>query len=139
MSGQSNFREIRMLNDEQCWRAVQQRDSTQDERFFFGVLTTGVYCRPSCPARLPLRKNIRFYETSVEAERDGHRPCLRCRPQAAAGKDPHADRIQISCRYIETHCEEQLKLGELSRRAGLSPFHFQRSFKAVVGLTPKQF
>jgi len=128
-----------MLDHEQCWRAVQQRDGSQDGRFFFGVLTTGVYCRPSCPARSPLRKNVRFYQTPEEAEHFGLRPCLRCRPSAAIGKDPNAGRIQLICSYIERHSEDSLKLDELARRAKLSPFHFQRSFKAIVGLTPKQF
>lgn len=128
-----------MLDHEQCWQAVQRKDGSQDGRFFFGVTTTGIYCRPSCPARLPLRKNIRFYETPTEAERSGLRPCLRCSPLAIVGQDPDADRIQLVCRYIERHSDEPLKLSELATRARLSPFHFQRSFKAIVGLTPRQF
>lgn len=69
-----------MLNLAHCWEAVQNRDVTQYGRFFVGVLSTGVYCLPSCKSRLPLRKNVRFYETAVEAERDGLRACKRCRP-----------------------------------------------------------
>jgi AraC family transcriptional regulator of adaptative response/methylated-DNA-[protein]-cysteine methyltransferase len=69
-----------MLNVEQCWEAVQKRDVTQNGRFFVGVVTTGVYCLPACKSRLPLRENVRFYETSEEAERDGLRACKRCRP-----------------------------------------------------------
>jgi AraC family transcriptional regulator of adaptative response/methylated-DNA-[protein]-cysteine methyltransferase len=128
-----------MLNHEQCWRAIRQRDDSQNSRFFFGVLTTGIYCRPGCPARLPLRKNVKFFQTPFEAERYGLRPCLRCRPKAAVGEDPNAGRIQGICRYIETHSEGVLKLDDLAKQARLSRFHFQRSFKAVVGLTPKQF
>jgi AraC family transcriptional regulator of adaptative response/methylated-DNA-[protein]-cysteine methyltransferase len=128
-----------MLNHDQCWQIVQQRDSSQDVGFFFGVLTTGVYCRPGCPARLPLLKNVKFFQTSEEAEHNGLRPCLRCRPLAVVGKDSHAGRIQRICRYIETHSDDPLNLDELARQAKLSPFHFQRSFKAVVGVTPKQF
>src|SRR5580693_4570370 len=71
-----------MLDSEQCWQAVQDRDGTHDGRFFFGVLTTGVFCRPSCPSRTPLRKNVRFYRIPEDAEREGLRPCLRCRPLA---------------------------------------------------------
>jgi AraC family transcriptional regulator of adaptative response/methylated-DNA-[protein]-cysteine methyltransferase len=126
-----------MLNQERCWQAMQHKDASQDN-FFFGVVTTGVYCRPSCPARLPLRKNVRFYETTAAAERDGLRPCLRCRPLESV-KDSKADRMRSICRYIESHSDDPLKLNELAGRAGLSPFYFQRSFKAVVGLTPKQF
>lgn len=128
-----------MLTDHQCWKAVQDRDAAQDGQFFFGVLTTGVYCRPSCPARLPLRKNVRFYQTPAQAERDGLRPCLRCRPLATINADPNAKRIERLCRYIETRWDETLKLADLAARAGLSPFHFQRSFKAMVGVTPKEY
>ena len=127
------------LDPETCWEAVQRRDASQDGRFFIGVTTTGVYCRPSCAARHPLRQNVRFYATPQEAERDGLRPCKRCNPLAALTADPNAERIRDICRYIETHSDEPLKLADLAERAQLSPFHFQRSFKAVVGLTPKQY
>jgi AraC family transcriptional regulator, regulatory protein of adaptative response / methylated-DNA-[protein]-cysteine methyltransferase len=128
-----------MLNDEICWDAVARKDKTQDGAFFFGVVTTGVYCRPSCPSRMPLRKNVRFYETADDAEGDGLRPCLRCRPRAKAGTDPHAERIHALCEYMHEHSDEPLRLGELSRRAGLSPFHLQRRFKAITGVTPKEY
>ena len=128
-----------MLNTEKCWESVQQRDRAQDGKFFFGVTTTGVYCRPSCPARQPLRKNVRFYETPAEAERDGLRACLRCRPLATVGADPNTERIREICRHIEAHSDEELPLEKLAKMAGLSPFHFQRSFKAIAGVTPRQY
>ncbi|HEY6329996.1 MAG TPA: bifunctional DNA-binding transcriptional regulator/O6-methylguanine-DNA methyltransferase Ada [Blastocatellia bacterium] len=128
-----------MLDQEKCWEAVQNRDASEDGKFFLGVVTTGVYCRPSCPSRHALRRNVRFYKTPPEAERDGLRPCLRCRPLAALGADPNADRVRDICRYIEDHSDDTLKLADLAQRARLSPFHFQRSFKAIVGLTPKQY
>jgi AraC family transcriptional regulator of adaptative response/methylated-DNA-[protein]-cysteine methyltransferase len=130
---------VHRMDAEKCWTALQKRDAAQDGHFFFGVLTTGVYCRPSCPARQPLRKNVRFYRTPADAERDGLRPCLRCRPLAITGADPNAERIRKVCRFIETHSGDALKLTDLAERAGLSPFHFQRSFKAIAGLTPKQY
>jgi AraC family transcriptional regulator of adaptative response/methylated-DNA-[protein]-cysteine methyltransferase len=128
-----------MLDVERCWQAVLARDSEQDGEFFFGVLTTGIFCRPSCSARRPLQKNVRFYATPAEAEQDGLRPCLRCRPLAAIGRDPNADRIREVCRYIEKNSGAPLKLNSLASRVGLSPFHFQRSFKAIAGVSPKQY
>ena len=129
-----------MLNVNLCWQAVVARDSEQDGEFIFGVLTTGVFCRPSCAARRPLRENVRFYETPSEAEKDGLRACLRCRPLAAIGRDPNADRIREVCRYIESNsADAHLKLTDLAARAGLSPFHFQRSFKALTGVSPKHY
>lgn len=128
-----------MLNSDLCWEAVESRDAASDGQFFFGVLTTGVYCRPSCAARKPLRKNVRFYATPAEAEKDGLRPCLRCRPLATLGADPNSERIRRICRYIETHSDAPLKAADLAKRAGLSLYHFQRSFKAISGVTPRQY
>jgi AraC family transcriptional regulator of adaptative response/methylated-DNA-[protein]-cysteine methyltransferase len=135
--------DLNKLDDAACWDAVTRRDSSLDGKFFFGVLTTGVYCRPSCPARKPLRQNVRFYTDAADAERDGLRPCQRCRPLATINRDPNAERIRKICRYIETHATEvetpALSLDQLAARAGLSRFHFQRSFQAIVGVSPKQY
>lgn len=127
-----------MLNFDQCWQAVERRDRARDGQFYFGVATTGVYCRPSCPARHPMRRNVRFYETPQQAERDGLRPCLRCHPLAAPA-DPYAERVRELCRYIDSNAAGPLQLRHLASRAGLSPFHLQRSFKAIAGVTPKQY
>lgn len=131
------------LDEGLCWDAVARRDPAHDGEFFFGVLTTGVFCRPSCAARRPLRENVRFYRNAHDAERDGLRPCLRCRPLAAVNRDPNAERVRKICRFIESHASDLdsgvLSLDQLAARAGLSRFHFQRSFHAVVGVTPKQY
>jgi AraC family transcriptional regulator of adaptative response/methylated-DNA-[protein]-cysteine methyltransferase len=126
------------MNPERCWLAVRNRDATQDGRFFYGVLTTGVYCRPSCPSRLPLRKNTRFYSTSEAAAAAGLRPCKRCRPDAT-GDGPAARRIKAVCAWIEAHPDDTHSLKVLAARAHLSPFHFQRTFKALTGVSPKQY
>src|SRR5579884_3687640 len=128
-----------MLDNDQCWQAVITRDKGRDGSFFFGVTTTGVYCRPSCPARRPLRRNVRFYKSAGEAEQDGLRPCRRCRPNADA--DPTSQRMRGLCDFIRRNCDsgEPLTLARLGEEAGMSPFHLQRTFKAAIGLTPRQF
>ncbi len=138
MDGAIEVRHARnMMDAKQCWEAVSTRDDSFDGIFYVGVLTTGVYCKPSCPARRPLRKNVRFYATPKAAERDGLRACLRCRPLESADAKPA--RIHELCRYIEEHATEPLTLESLAEEAGLSRFHLQRTFKAVVGLSPKQY
>ncbi|MBV9611593.1 MAG: helix-turn-helix domain-containing protein [Acidobacteriaceae bacterium] len=126
-----------MLDAESCWESVKDRDKTQDGRFYFGVMTTGVFCRPSCACRLPLRKNVRFYESSTEAQRDGLRPRLRCRPLEKVDRD--LVRIRELVKYIQDHDDMNFRLADLSKRAGLSLFHLQRKFRAVVGVSPRQY
>ena len=118
-----------------------QHNAKQDGQFYFGVTTTGIYCRPSCPARRPLRKNVKFYETPGAAERDGLRPCLRCRPLAGRADEATIEKVQALCHFIEQNCEsgDTLTLETLAAHAGWSPFHLQRTFKAVLGISPKQW
>ncbi len=127
-----------MLDANECWEAVLKKDKGQDGNFFLGVRTTGIYCRPSCPARSPLRKNVKFYSTIEEAETDGLRACLRCRPNAAADD---AAWLREICAYIrdESASGKPITLATLSERAKLSPFHLQRKFKAALGVSPKEY
>jgi AraC family transcriptional regulator of adaptative response/methylated-DNA-[protein]-cysteine methyltransferase len=127
------------MDEELKWSAVSTRDGRQDGRFFYGVHTTGVYCRPSCPARRPLRKNVRFYDSPAAAEAAGLRACRRCRPLALVGDGPTVAKMRELCRFIEGHTDEPLTLAALARRAGLSSSHLQRSFKALVGVSPKAY
>ena len=106
-----------LLNEERCWDAVLRRDSAQDGQFYLGVVTTGVYCRPSCPSRHPRCQNVRFFRLSSEAEKAGLRACLRCKPSAAHNTDPIAERIREICAFIETHSDDALKLNDLAKRA----------------------
>jgi len=120
------------------WAAVAARDRTADGSFFYGVKTTGVYCRPSCASRTPRPENVSFHATAADAERSGFRPCKRCRPDQPARGDENDRRIAELCRYIE-RANHVPSLDELAQRAGLSPFHLHRIFKAATGVTPRQY
>ena len=128
-----------MLNQDECWNSLLQHGKTCDGQFYIGVLTTGVYCRPSCPARRPLRKNVRFYETPAQAANDGLRPCLRCRPLDASMADAHTAAMGSLCEYIKQNLERTLNLDQLAQRVQLSPQYLQRLFKSIVGVSPKQY
>ena len=128
----------RRSNDDARWRAVERRDREADGTFVYSVRTTGVYCRPSCAARLARRENVAFHATCADAERAGFRPCKRCRPNEASLAERQAAAVAKACRLIE-EAEELPSLDALARAAGLSRFHFHRVFKAVTGVTPKAY
>jgi len=119
-----------------CWQAVQARDETFDGRFFYGVRSTGVYCRPSCPSRRPGRAQTRFFPSRAAAEAEGFRPCLRCRPEQE--QTPRAELVERAVRLIES-APEPLSLKALGLALHSSPFHLQRVFKAATGLSPRQY
>jgi AraC family transcriptional regulator of adaptative response/methylated-DNA-[protein]-cysteine methyltransferase len=119
-------------------QALQRRDPAADGHFFFAVKTTGVYCRPSCPARPARRENVTFYATRADAERAGFRPCKRCRPEAPPRSQRETTLIAAICRTIES-AEEPPRLAELAASAGVSTYHLHRMFKRVVGVTPKSY
>jgi len=118
-----------------CWRAVLARDRGQDGRFVTGVLSTGIYCRPSCPARHPARANVRFFRDGREAAAAGLRPCLRCRPDAVARDDAAVLEAIAAIRASA----EPIALAQLAAGAGYSPSHFQRLFAARTGLSPAAY
>ena len=122
---------------DQYWQAVRDKNAAWDGVFYYGVLTTGVYCRPSCNARTPLRKNLRFYQTREAAEKDGLRPCKRCKPDT--DRDAQRDLMHAMCQYIEKHHGRRLTLQHLADQAGMSSGHFQRTFKQTIGVSPKKF
>jgi AraC family transcriptional regulator of adaptative response/methylated-DNA-[protein]-cysteine methyltransferase len=118
------------------WTSVVARDPQADGQFYYSVKTTGVYCRPSCAARLARPEHVRFHATCQEAEQAGFRPCNRYRPDQASTVQQHAATIAQACRLIE-ELEEVSGLERLAHHAGLSMYHFHRLFKATTGLTPK--
>jgi AraC family transcriptional regulator, regulatory protein of adaptative response / methylated-DNA-[protein]-cysteine methyltransferase len=130
--------EMTPVVDEFRWQAVLDRDPTRDGSFVFAVQSTGVYCRPSCPARRPRRENVQFFGAPREAEKAGFRACLRCRPKAFNG-NPRQELIRAVCRFIERHLDEPMTLAHLSAEFQQSPFHLQRTFKSVLGITPKEY
>jgi AraC family transcriptional regulator of adaptative response/methylated-DNA-[protein]-cysteine methyltransferase len=122
--------------DDARWRAVASRDKGADGSFFFGVRTTGIYCRPGCASRTPRREHVRFFATPDEAERAGLRPCKRCTPRDAASQQ--AAIVARACALI-ADADAPPTLGQLADAVGMSPFHFHRLFKAATGLTPAAY
>lgn len=121
------------------WKAVAARDRSMDGVFFYAVMSTGVYCRPSCPSKRPRRENVVFFRAREAAERAGFRPCKRCKPDATSQRDPNAQIVENVCRYIDTHPDDAVTLEALGRALGISPFHLQRTFKAFTGITPRAY
>lgn len=120
------------------WAAVATRDAQADGRFFYSVKTTGVYCRPSCAARPARPENVAFHASAADAEAAGFRPCKRCKPDAPALAQRHAQMVAGLCRHIEA-AEQPPTLDELAQRAGFSPHHLHRVFKQATGLTPRAY
>ncbi|HTO71177.1 MAG TPA: bifunctional DNA-binding transcriptional regulator/O6-methylguanine-DNA methyltransferase Ada [Myxococcota bacterium] len=127
-----------MIDDEKCWRAVQSRDASADGAFLYAVRTTGVYCRPSCASRQPRRENVTFHETCAAAEAAGFRACKRCRPTERSAVEAQLAAVAKACAILAER-ETPPPLAELAGEVGVSPFHFHRLFKQVVGATPREY
>lgn len=124
--------------DDERWAAVLRRDPEADDSFYFSVRTTGVYCRPTCAARRPARRNVAFHTSAGDARRAGFRPCKRCRPDEAGILQRRAAAVARACRIIET-AERTPGLDALASAAGMSKYHFHRVFKASTGVTPAAY
>ncbi len=120
------------------WPDVQAHNSAADGRFWFGVASTGVFCRPGCGARTPRPENVRFFASIEAAKAAGFRACKRCRPEGLSDAAANRVLVEAACQRID-HAEREPTLAELAAAAGLSPHHFQRLFKAVLGVSPKQY
>ncbi len=127
------------MEHDELWTAVLARDAARDGAFVYAVQSTGIYCRPSCPSRKPKREQVNFYRQPAEAEAAGFRPCLRCHPTGEAPDDPNVALMSDVCRYLEQYDDRIPTLDELSARFGLSSYHLQRTFKRIVGVSPRQY
>lgn len=128
----------RYADDDARWDAVKCRDACADGVFYYSVASTGVYCRPSCPSRRALRKNVAVHDCPADAQRAGFRPCKRCRPDEASLAERHVAVVARACRAIEA-TDESLGLNALADAAEMSRYHFHRVFKTITGMTPKAY
>jgi AraC family transcriptional regulator, regulatory protein of adaptative response / methylated-DNA-[protein]-cysteine methyltransferase len=123
--------------DQRRWEAVLEKDSGQDGKFVYGVASTHIYCRPSCPSRRPARRRVSFFPTPDAAEAAGYRACRRCEPRNSRRTSDR--QVQRAREYLDEHWDEMVTLGDLGRVVHMSPYHLQRTFKRVVGVTPKAY
>ncbi len=128
----------RSIADDPRWARIVARDKRADGQFWFSVITTGVYCRPSCPSRTANPKNVQLHDTIKDARATGFRPCKRCNPDGPTMEAENAALVAKICRLIE-ESEEESSLEQLADAAGRSPSYFHRLFKAATGLTPKDY
>ena len=124
------------LSDDQRWQAHTSRDRRFDGVFITAVHSTGIYCRPSCSARTPLRKNVSFYPTPSAAEADGFRPCKRCEPEK---RPSEVELVEGLCRFIDSASDHPLTLADLSEQFHASESQIHRVFKRILGITPRQY
>ena len=125
--------------EERLWQAVLARDAGADGAFVYAVRTTGVYCRPSCPSRRPRRTSVSFFPTPDSAELANYRACRRCDPRAGVAPTAGLDRVRRACEYITAHADAPLGLAALAAHVGFSPFHLQRTFARLVGISPRAY
>lgn len=127
-----------MFSTDPRWDRVVARDADADGTFWYSVATTKVFCRPSCPSRVANPHNVAFYDSIADAKAAGFRPCKRCRPDGPSNAEMRVKMVASICRTIET-AEAPPSLAELAEAAGLSPSYLQRTFKAVTGLSPREY
>jgi AraC family transcriptional regulator, regulatory protein of adaptative response / methylated-DNA-[protein]-cysteine methyltransferase len=132
----SSFAGITPQAAERYWQATLHRDTRADGSFFFAVRSTQIYCRPSCPARRPLRHNIVFFRTTQDAERQGFRACRRCHPKH---QDSAIELVQRAAAVLANSEDESPRLGSLAAQVNSSPAQLRRAFRRATGLSPKEF
>jgi AraC family transcriptional regulator of adaptative response/methylated-DNA-[protein]-cysteine methyltransferase len=123
-------------NANQKWSMVLARDAKADGRFVYAVKSTGIFCRPTCPSRRPRRENVEFFDLPNQAQQAGYRACLRCTPLE---RNAQTQKVEAACRYIDENLDITLSLTAISRHVAISPFHFQRMFKRILGISPREY
>lgn len=127
------------FDNDEAWRAVEARDSRFDGRFVYAVKSTRIYCRPSCPSRRPERSRVSFYPAPDAAEEAGYRACRRCHPRDARLASATTVAVERARTLIDAQPDQLLTLAELAARVGVSPFHLQRTFKRLFGVSPREY
>ena len=127
------------MEEIEYWEAVCSRNRAYDGVFVYAVRSTGIYCRPSCPSRRPRREHVQFFGSPAEAEQAGYRACRRCQPEKRTPDEPNLALVQRMCRYLSEPRDQLPTLAELAQEFHLSPYHLQRTFKRIVGVTPRQY
>jgi AraC family transcriptional regulator, regulatory protein of adaptative response / methylated-DNA-[protein]-cysteine methyltransferase len=128
-----------MRTNDRMWEAVTAKDARFDGQFVFAVSSTKIYCRPSCPSRRPRREHVKFFDLPDAAEQAGFRACLRCEPRREGVVDSRVKMVQRVCRFLDASQTETVKLADLAAHAGVSAFHLQRTFKRIMGISPRQY
>jgi AraC family transcriptional regulator, regulatory protein of adaptative response / methylated-DNA-[protein]-cysteine methyltransferase len=121
------------------WQLVLSRDRNSDGAFVYAVRSTGIYCRPSCSSRRPRPEQVVFFPLPAAAESAGFRPCRRCRPERAKAADPQLEMVRRACRFLDDHAGEVAKLSALAAHLRVSPYHMQRTFKRIMGISPRKY
>ena len=128
--------QMKQGNANQKWSMVLARDAKADGRFVYAVKSTGIFCRPTCPSRRPRRENVEFFDLPNQAQQAGYRACLRCTPLE---RNAQTQKVEAACRYIDANLDITLSLTAVSRHVAISPFHFQRMFKRILGISPREY
>jgi AraC family transcriptional regulator of adaptative response/methylated-DNA-[protein]-cysteine methyltransferase len=133
------LQELHTIENDIYWQSVLAKDARFVGIFVYGVCSTGIYCKPTCPSRRPGREQVSFFNSCEAAEAEGFRACLRCQPREGAARDPRIEMVLRVCRAIEASIDASPSLEELGQGLGVSPHHLQRTFKNITGITPRQY
>ncbi|MDP5273743.1 bifunctional transcriptional activator/DNA repair enzyme AdaA [Chengkuizengella axinellae] len=125
--------------ESQYWDAIVSNDKSFDGVFFYAVKSTHIFCRPSCKSKIPMQKNVNIYDTAIQAEQSGFRPCKRCRPTDESWIDSSEDISNKAIKYIKKHFQEEVHLNQIAKAIAIDPFHLVRTFKKQTGKTPLEY